>query len=363
MIFDFIDGGAEDEVTAQANRAAFDAVHFAPSALVDVSKRDLTTTIAGCEASLPLVLAPAGLTRVVHRDGEVAVAKAAETYNVPFVITPFSTTTIEELAQSVRSPLWMEVNATPDPKLWETLTARASEAGYAALVFLADTPIGGRRERELRRKVIPPRYTPRNVVDAVQHPNWLYGFFQTAHLIAPRNLEGTDWPRRWWPKVGPIGEFGAKIGTPAGTWEDLKAVRRKWDRPLAVKGIITAADAIKSVDIGADVVILSNHGGRQLDGLPPTIEVLPEIVDAVGDRAEILVDGGVRRGTHIAKALALGARACLVGRPWHYGLGAAGQPGVERVIEMLSDEFSRTLALLGCTSVADLDQSRLRARP
>jgi isopentenyl diphosphate isomerase/L-lactate dehydrogenase-like FMN-dependent dehydrogenase len=308
----------------------------------------------------PIVLAPAGLTRVVHPEAERAVARAAGSRGVPYVVTPWSTFTIEELASAAGGPLWFEVNPMPDPDLVDSLVKRAHDNDFAALVYMVDSPIGGRRERELKRRVIPPRYTIRNVLDSARKPRWSIGFLRTAHLISPRNIDGADFHRSLLPKVAPFPQFGAKITSAAGTWSDLDQVRDTWDRPLAVKGIITAADAVRCVEHGADIVIVSNHGGRQLDGLPATISMVPEIVEAVAGRAQILVDGGVRRGTHIAKAISLGAAGCLVGRPYHYGLAAGGQRGVDRVIEMLCDELDRTLGLLGCTSISDLGPDRLR---
>jgi isopentenyl diphosphate isomerase/L-lactate dehydrogenase-like FMN-dependent dehydrogenase len=360
MIYDFVDGGTEDEVTLRANVAAFDRLQFQPSALVDVSGRTMETEIAGMPVKAPIVMAPAGLTRVVHPEAERAVAKAAGARGIPYAVTPWSTFTIEELAAAATGPLWFEVNPMPDFALVESLVKRAHAADFAALLYMVDCPIGGRHERELRRQIIPPRYTPRNVIDGALHPRWAINFLKTAHLISPRNLDGAEFPRHLFPRPGPFPAFGAQLGSPAGTWDDLRRVRDLWDRPLGVKGVMSPADAVRSVEAGADFVIVSNHGGRQLDSLPATIEILPEIVAAVDGRASVLLDGGVRRGTHIAKALALGASACLVGRPYHYGLAVAGQAGVERVIDMLSDEFSRTMAQLGCPRVSDISTANLR---
>jgi L-lactate dehydrogenase (cytochrome) len=360
MIYDFVDGGTEDELTLRANTAAFDRLQFQPSALVDVSHRTMQTDIAGMTIAAPIVAAPAGLTRVVHPEAERAVAKAATAKGIPYAVTPWSTFTIEELAAAASGPLWFEVNPMPDFSLVESLVKRADAADFSALLYMVDCPIGGRHERELRRRIIPPKYTPRNIVDGAMHPRWALNFLRTAHLISPRNLEGADFPRHLVPRPGPFPQFGAQLGSPAGTWDDFRRVRDLWSRPLGVKGIMSADDAVRSVDAGADFVIVSNHGGRQLDSLPATIELLPEIVAAVNGRASVVLDGGVRRGTHIAKALALGARACMIGRPYHYGLAVAGQAGVERVIDMLTDELSRTMALLGCRSVDDLSPAKLR---
>jgi isopentenyl diphosphate isomerase/L-lactate dehydrogenase-like FMN-dependent dehydrogenase len=356
MIFDYIDGGAEDELTVRANRAAFERVCFRPEALVDVRRRSTATELVGVPAALPLVLAPAGLTRIVHPEGELAVARAAAQVGLPYVATPWSSVTIEELAAVLPGRrLWFEVHPMADLELRTSLMHRAAASGVGALVYLVDSALPGRRERELQRGIaFPPRYSVRNILDAARRPRWALGFTRTAHQLMPVNIAPT--PRRSLPPtVPPLGPIGRRIGSNRGTWADLEQVRDAWDRPLIVKGIMSAADAERAVDAGADCVVVSNHGGRQLDGLPATLEVLPEVVDAVSKRVPVLVDGGIRRGSDIAKALALGARGCLIGRAYHYGLAVGGQAGVERVVEMLATELSLTLGLLGRTSVGQLD--------
>jgi isopentenyl diphosphate isomerase/L-lactate dehydrogenase-like FMN-dependent dehydrogenase len=361
MIFDLIDGGAEDEVTMRANEAAFSEIEFRPRTLVDVSQRTLGTSVAGMPIAAPLVLAPAAGTRVVHPEAELAVARAAGNRRVPYVVTARSSFTIEELAEASQGPLWLGIEVIPDPDLMRSLVKRAYDADYAALVFMVDAPVAGSLERSLRRAAIPAKYTPRNVLDAARKPRWGIGFLRTAHLIAARNLGETEVRRSFPPRpVVP----GQKLSSgPKRTWDDLTRVREAWDRPLIVKGILSADDAVHCVDLGADAIVVSNHGGRLLDGAPATISVLAEIVEAVGGRADVLLDGGIRRGTDVAKALALGAAACLVGRPYHYGLAAAGEDGVGRVIDILTDELDRTLAFLGCTSVGELNSSHVRGGP
>jgi L-lactate dehydrogenase (cytochrome)/(S)-mandelate dehydrogenase len=223
---------------------------------------------------------------------------------------------------------------------------------------MVDAPVAGSLERSIRRAAIPAKYTWRNVLDAARKPQWGIGFLRTAHLIAARNLGETEVQRRFPPR--PVVPGQALSSGPKRSWDDLARVRDAWDRPLIVKGILSPDDAARCVELGADGIVVSNHGGRLLDGVPATISVLEEIVEAVGGRADVLLDGGIRRGSDVAKALALGASACLVARPYHYGLAAAGQEGVGRVVDILIAELDRTLAFLGCTSVADLDLSRLR---
>jgi L-lactate dehydrogenase (cytochrome) len=358
MIFDMIDGGAEDEVTMHANEAAFTEIEFRPRTLVDVSNRTLETSIAGMQLTSPIALAPAAGTRIVHPDAERAVALAAGDRRVPYVVTARASYTIEELAEASQGPLWFGIEVIPDPDLMKSLVKRAHHADYSALVFMVDAPVAGSLERSLKRAAIPAKYTVRNVLDAARKPRWSAGFVRTAHLIAARNLGDADVQRRFPPR--PVVPGQALSSGPKRTWDDLARVRDAWDRPLVVKGIMSPEDAVRCVDRGADAIVVSNHGGRLLDGAPATISVLPEIADAVRGRCDVLLDGGIRRGNDVAKALALGAAGCLVGRAYHYGLAAAGQKGVGRVIDILTAELDRTLAFLGCTSVAELDYSRVR---
>jgi isopentenyl diphosphate isomerase/L-lactate dehydrogenase-like FMN-dependent dehydrogenase len=257
--------------------------------------------------------------------------------------------------------LWFGIEVIPDADLMISLLKRAHHADYGALVFMVDAPVAGSLERSLKRAAIPARYTVKNVLDAARKPRWGVGFLRTAHLIAARNLGETEVRRTFPPR--PVVPGQALSSGPRRSWDDLARVRDAWDRPLIVKGILSPEDATRCAELGADAVVVSNHGGRLLDGAPATLTVLAEIADAVQGRADVLLDGGIRRGTDVAKALALGASACMVGRPYHYGLGAAGQEGVGRVIDILLAELDRTLAFLGCTSVRELDRSRVRPRP
>lgn len=359
-VFDLIDGGAEDEATMRANEAVFSEIEFRPRTLVDVSERSLQATVAGMALAAPLVLAPAAGTRVVHPEAELAVARAAGNHHVPYVVTARSSFTIEELAGAAQGPLWFGIEVIPDPNLMASLVQRAHQADYSALVMTVDAPVGGSLERSLRRGAIPAKYTVGNVVDVARKPRWAAGFLRTAHLLAARNLGESEVRRRFPPR--PIVPGQALSSGAKRSWDDLARVRERWDRPLIVKGILSPEDAVRCADIGADAIVVSNHGGRQLDGAPTSISVIGEIAEAVDGRVDLLLDGGIRRGTDIAKGLALGARACLVGRPYHYGLAAGGEAGVNRVIDLLIAELDRTLAFLGCTSVADLTPDLVRVR-
>ena len=358
MIFDLIDGAAEDERTMRANEEAFSAIEFSPRTLVDVSNRSLEASVAGMSLTAPIVLGPAAGTRVIHPDAEQAVARAAGARQVPYVVTARASFTIEELAEASAGPLWFGVEVIPDAELRRSLLKRAEVAGYDALVFMVDAPVAGSLERSIRRAALPAKYTLRNVLDAASRPRWSAGFLRTAHLIAARNLGDTEVRRRFPPR--PVLPGQALSSGPSRSWDDLRRLREEWERPLLVKGILSVDDAVRCADLGADAVVLSNHGGRLLDGAPAPIAVLEEVVDAVAGRVDVLLDGGVRRGSDVAKALAMGAKACLVSRPWHYGLAAGGEAGVGRVVDLLTAELDRTMAFLGCSSVAELDRSRLR---
>jgi isopentenyl diphosphate isomerase/L-lactate dehydrogenase-like FMN-dependent dehydrogenase len=358
MIFDLIDGGADDEATMRANESAYGRVAFRPRTFVDVSSRTLETTIAGMSVASPIVLGPAAGTRVIHPEAERAVAIAAGEREVPYVVTARSSFTIEELAAAARGPLWFGVEIIPEDELMRSLLRRAHAADYQALVFMVDAPVAGNLERSARRAAIPASYTVKNFLDAARRPRWSVGFLRTAHLIAARNLGDEEVRRQFPPRPSVPGQ--ALSSGPKRSWESLSRVRDSWDKPLLVKGIMTAEDAVRCVDHGADAIVVSNHGGRLLDGALPTLSVLGEIVEAVEGRVHVLVDGGIRRGSDVAKAVALGAAGCFVARPYHYGLAAAGQQGVVRTIEILTSELDRTLAFLGCTSVADLGADRVR---
>ncbi|MDP8922545.1 MAG: alpha-hydroxy-acid oxidizing protein [Chloroflexota bacterium] len=357
-VFDFVDGGAEDETTLRANRRAFQHLTFRPQALVDVSRRDQSTTLLGQPVSSPLVIAPTGLPGLLWPRAEAALARGAARRGIIYTTSTHASMTVEDVAASTSGPLWFQLYVLRDRDLIRRLIERAKAAGYRALVLTTDVPLLGQRERDLRNgATIPPKITLRNVVDTIQHPGWV-----RRVLLGPpitfRNFVGTsasagDDPVSLWSYI-------SKQHDPSVDWDDLDWFRSLWNGPLAIKGIMTGEDARRAVDHGVEAIIVSNHGGRQLDSLPAAIEALPEVVDAVGDRAEVILDGGVRRGSDVVKAVALGARACMIGRPTLYGLAAGGQPGVERAIAILQAEIDRTLGLLGRPRLADLDRSALR---
>ena len=357
MIFDFVDGGAESELTMAANRQSLDDLYFDPHFLADVSERDISTTILGERVSLPFGLAPAGLATVVHPEGELAAARAAGRAGAIFVVSTASGHTLEAIADAATGPLWFQLYLWKDPEVVGTLVDRAAAVGCSALVLTIDVPVVGKRERDLRNGMsLPPRIRTRGALDAARRPRWLKGL-ATGPDITFANLAGIA-----------DGDSAASIGSyvdrelsdTTATWDRIDELRRRWTGPLVIKGVMSSHDAERAVERGADAIYVSNHGGRQLDGAAGTTSVLPEIVDAVGGRAEVFIDGGIRRGADIVKVKALGATAAFGGRPWVFGLAADGERGVDRMLEILSADVDRTLALIGCPRFDDVDSSALR---
>ncbi len=367
VVFDYVDGGADDEVTLAANEAAFKELAFCPRAAVDAGEPSLATAVLGTPVALPVLLAPCGLVRLLHPDAAAGAARAAAAAGTISVLSTVAGVPMEEVAAASAGPKWFQLYASGGREEAAELMDRASAAGFEALVVTVDTPALGNRERDLRNGVTPPLR-----LDA-----------HTAVALGPQVLARPRWALRMAtdgvsmlhrpppPQAGRRGLSAAGSGLGAAgavamlaspfTWSDVTWMRGRWSGPLVVKGVLSAADARQAVEAGADAVIVSNHGGRQLDGAPATIAVLPEVVDAVGSQAEVLVDGGVRRGSDVVKAVSLGAQAVLVGRPYLYGLAVGGGRGVEEVLAVLRRELARTLRLLGCPSVADLDPSYVRS--
>ena len=355
-VFDFIDGGAEDEVTLRRNETAFKQITFRPRVLVDTHVRDQSTTVLGQRLSTPLILAPTGLCGMAAPRGEILAARASLNAGVIFTLSTLSAVSIEETAREAPGPHWFQLYVWRDRDLTRSLVERAAAADYRAMVVTVDVPVAGQRERDLRNgATIPPRVTLRNVFDSLQKIAWLVGMARHPRIDFMNVARPGD-------QRGPLalGPFVNSQFDPSVSWADLTWFRSIWPGPLVLKGIMSAEDALRAVDHGVDAIVVSNHGGRQLDGLPAAIEVLPEVADAVADRIEVLFDGGIRRGTDVVKALALGARACMVGRPYLYGLAAQGQAGVERAIDLLRAEIDRAQALLGRPQLADMDRRTVR---
>jgi L-lactate dehydrogenase (cytochrome) len=354
-VFDYTDGGAETETSLRRAREAFARVEFQPRVLRDVTVVDTTTTVLGRPAALPVAFAPTGFTRMMHHEGERAVVRVAEEAGIPYALSTLGTTSIEDVAAAAPAARkWFQLYVWRDRGAGKELVERAQAAGFEALILTVDVPVAGARLRDVRNGLtIPPSLTLRTFLDAAAHPSWWFNLLTTDPLVF---ASLTSWE-------GTVAELINSMFDPSLTPRDLSWLREAWSGPLLVKGIQHVDDARMVVDHGADAVVVSNHGGRQLDRAVTPLEVLPEIVDAVGDRAEVLVDGGVRSGADVVAAAALGAKACLVGRAYLYGLMAGGERGVQRVVDILTNEIIRTLQLLGADSVTRLEPAHVRLRP
>lgn len=365
-VFDYIDGAAEDEVSLVRNRSAFHRLEFRPRVLRDVGRLDPSTTLLGRPLPLPVVLGPTGFTRIADPAGELAVARAAARAGLPYTLSTLSTRSIEEVAAVSDGPRWFQVYVWRDRGLVKEMIERAAAAGYEALCLTVDTAVLGRRERDVRRGfTLPPKIGLGTLVDGALHPGWTWDFVR-AEPISFANVatsragtgSGTDGS-----DAVALADYINTQFDPSLSWADVEWMRSIWPGPLVLKGVQTVEDARLAADAGIEAVALSNHGGRQLDTAPPPLELVAPVVDAVGDRVEVICDGGVRRGSDVVKALALGARAVMIGRAYLYGLGAGGEAGVARVLADLDAGVRRTLALTGCTTVAEVDRDLVRWRP
>ena len=360
VVFAYIDGGAEDEITLRENSRAFSDVTFRPRQCVAVPSCDLRTTVLGTTLDLPFILAPVGFCRMFYPRGEVHAARAANAAGTGYILSTFSGTRLEEIRAGTSGPLWYQLYVPGGRDVAEAAIARARAAGYSSLVVTIDTPVSGMRERDFRYGVRPLLNgdiwgSIPHVWQFVTRPRWVIDYLTDG---APKVFPNVELPG-----IGamPCGDVGVLLEKTIVTWQDLRWMRDAWKGPIVVKGVHTGDDARHAIDAGADAVVVSNHGGRQLDGVPASLRALPEVVAAVNGRIEVLMDGGIRRGGDIVKALCLGARAVLVGRAYAWGLGAAGGPGVDRAIEILRTDVVRTMRLLGCPSVAELGRSYVDA--
>lgn len=356
-LFHYIDGGADDEVARYANTSAFDRYQLVPRYLRDIRKVDLRTKVFGCELEWPLILSPTGMSRLFHPAGEKAVAAEAAACGAGYALATMATTSIEAVAAASKGPKIYQLYLLNDDALNLAMIDRCKAAGYDALCLTVDTVVAGNRERDLRYGLtVPPRVNRRNFMGFATRPGWCFRYFAGGGITLP-NV--------------PAGDSGGNLGTLAAyfaskmeqniTWARVERLMAHWGKPFVIKGLQSAEDARDAATCGVTGVIISNHGGRQLDGGSATIDLVANVVDAVGDKLEVVLDGGVRRGTHIVKALAMGARACMIGRPYLYGLSAFGQPGVRRVLNLLREETERTMALLGCVNLDELGRHHITA--
>lgn len=356
VLFDYLDGGAEGEVTLRENVCAFEEVTFRPRQALYIPERDTRTSVLGSNLKMPVLLAPCGFSHMFYPQAEPIAARAAGKAGIGYVLTTMSGHRLEDVAQATTGPLWYQLYLAGGREAGEGAIERARKAGYTVLVITIDTGTFGMRERDVRNgagTLLGP-WTLAKIPflpQVLAHPGWLAGFLRAGGV---RRLHNIVVPGRG---TLPLSEAQSSLAKSVVTWDDLKWIRKEWPGSIVVKGVMIAEDAKRAVDEGAAGVIVSNHGGRQLDGVPAALRALPEIVAAAGGRTEVLVDGGIRRGSDIAKAICLGARAVLVGRAYMYGLGAAGEAGVTRAIAILRADLERTMALLGCKSIAELDRS------
>lgn len=355
-VFEFIDGAAQDELTLAANRTDFAQLRFSPRVLVDVGQRQQAVTVIGQSLSSPLILGPTGLAGVLWPSGDTATARATAAAGVGYCLSTNSNASIEEIAAHGRQGFWFQVYVQRDRGKTRELIERASAAGCTALCVTVDLPLQGPRERDVRNGfTVPPRFGLDNVWDYARRLGWLWRM-ANGPRIRFGNLET---PGQRQASVTTVAQHVGRQFDPTVTWRDIDWLRGLWRGPLAIKGILHPDDARLALQHGADAVIVSNHGGRQLDGACSAVSALPDIVDAVGGRAEVLMDGGIRRGADVVKAMALGARACLIGRAGLYGLAASGEAGVLRAIDILRTEIDITLALLGQPDVTRLGRADL----
>lgn len=352
-VFDYLDGGAEDEITLRENTRAFRDISFRPRGAVAIKKCDLAVSVLGQELSFPAMLAPVGYSRLMHPGGEVVAAQAAGEAGTAYILSTISGHKLEAVKAATKGSAWYQLYLLGGREAAEAGIDRARAAGYSALVITVDTAVAGMRERDPRngmKELLGGSFLAKlpYLPEILAHPRWLAGFLADGGVPRLENIVV--------PGQGPMKliDVTAALVDAAVTWDDLQWIRKVWPGPIVVKGILTAEDAERAVEEGAAAVVVSNHGGRQLDAVSATIRVLPEVVSAVNGRAEVLMDGGIRRGSDIVKAICLGARAVLVGRAYAYGLAAAGYPGVVRALEILRSDVERTLRLLGCPSVSAL---------
>ena len=356
VVFDYIDGGAEDEWTLRANCRAFEQMTFRPRCAVATPVCDLRVSVLGTSLFMPFILAPVGSSRLMYPRGEEAAAGAAGAAGIAYALSTLSGCRLEDVAAASNGPLWYQLYLVGGRDCALSAIQRAKAAGFSALVVTIDTAVAGMRERDLRngaKELLSGNLGSKLpfVSQLLMKPRWLAGFLADGGLM--------KFPNVVVPDKGPMlyADVTAALEHSVVTWKDLDWIRQTWSGPIVIKGIHTVDDAHRAVDVGANALVVSNHGGRQLDRVAPTLRILPEVVARVGGQIEVLLDGGIRRGSDIVKALCLGARAVLVGRAYAYGLGAAGNAGVARAIEILRADLIRTLKLLGCPSVAELDSS------
>ena len=360
LFFDYADSGAYTESTYRANESDFSRIKLRQRVLVDMSGRSLETTMIGEKVKMPVALAPTGLTGMQHADGEMLAARAAEEFGVPFTLSTMSICSIEDVASVTTKPFWFQLYVMRDRDFVLNLIERAKAAKCSALVLTADLQILGQRHKDLRNGLsAPPKLTPKHLFQMATRPRWCWNMLQTNRRTF-RNIHGhaksvTD--------LASLNAWTVEQFDPQLSWKDVAWIKERWGGKLIIKGILDTEDAKMAAETGADAIIVSNHGGRQLDGAHSSIAMLPRIVDAVGDRIEVHLDGGIRSGQDVLKAVALGAKGTFIGRPFLYGLGAMGKPGVTKALEIIAKEMDVTMALCGKRRIAEIDESIIAENP
>jgi L-lactate dehydrogenase (cytochrome) len=359
-IFHYIDGAADDEVTYRRNTEAFDRCDLVPNVLAGVENIDMSTTVMGQKLSMPFFLSPTALQRLFHHEGERAVAAAAEKFDTFFGISSLGTVSIEEIGSTISTPKMFQLYVHKDKELTRSMIDRCKDAGFEALVLTVDTIVGGNRERDLHTGFTTPlRLNWRSLLGFMTHPAWAFNYF-THERFELSQLK--DYVKEGTNVALSVAEYFNTMLDQSMDWKTAEEIAKSWGGQFALKGVMSAADARRAVDIGASAIMVSNHGGRQLDGSRSPFDQLAEIVDAVDGQLDVICDGGIKRGTHVLKALSLGAKACSGGRAYLYALAAAGQPGVERSLELMRSEIERDMKLMGCPSISHLGRDNLRFR-
>jgi len=353
MFFDYVDHGSYAEETLRANRDDLKKIKFRQRILVDIAKRDLSTPILGERAKLPLILAPVGSTGMQHADGEILACRAAHAAGIPYTLSTMSICSIEDVAANVDQPFWFQLYVMRDRGFVKALIERAIAAKCSALVLTVDLQVIGQRHQDIKNGMsVPPEiFRLKNIIDIATKPGWVKGILGAKS----RNFGNIAGHLPGSKDLGSVSSWVASQFDPSLNWKDIDWIRSIWPGKLIIKGILDVEDAALAVKAGAEALVVSNHGGRQLDGAPSSIEVLPQIVDQFGQRIEIMFDGGIRSGQDVMRALALGAKSCMIGRAYIYGLGAFGGPGVTKAIDIIKNELSTTMALCGVNSIAEID--------
>ncbi len=359
-IFHYIDGGSDDEITLKRNTESFTKCDLVPSILASVGQPDLSTTVLGQKIDMPLFLSPTAMQRLYHHEGDKASAKAAEKFGTFYSMSTMATSSIEEVSSISSGPKLFQLYIHKDQSLTDNLIDRCKASGFKALCLTVDTVVAGNRERDHKTGfTTPPKLTLNSIMSFMMHPIWSFNYlrhekFELAN-VSHFTKKGSSIAKG-------VMEYINEQYDPAMSWKDAEYVVKRWGGPFAIKGVMSVEDAKKAVDIGASAIMLSNHGGRQLDGSRSPFDQLPDIVNAVGGKIEIIVDGGIRRGTHVLKALALGATACSFGKAFLYALGAGGQIGVETLLKRMKDEITRDMILLGCKNIKELNKTKIAYR-